>query len=110
LQLSSSQLIDAQASKLEARVGIERGSFADCQPQCPDLQGDFNTGFTGVQAVFGTTHHLPALTRHLLAAYSVIEEIVEGFVEDFSLLNLVSSLVVLGEMFLIYSEPMVHTL
>jgi len=36
--------------------GLGQGSeskdvFTDCQPQYPDLQGDFNTGFTGLQAV-----------------------------------------------------------
>jgi hypothetical protein len=43
----------------------------------------FNTGFTGLQTVSGTTRHLPDLTRHAHPAYSVIEEIVEGFVEGF---------------------------
>jgi hypothetical protein len=32
---------------------------------------------------FFTIRHLPDLTRHLPAYYSVIEEIVEGFVEGF---------------------------
>jgi hypothetical protein len=36
---------------------------AGCQPQYPDLQGDFKIDSKGVQAVFGTTRHLPALTR-----------------------------------------------
>src|ERR1700690_2133814 len=62
--------------------------FTDCQPQYPDLQGYFNPDSTGLQAVFTTTRHLPDLTRHLPVAYSVIEEIVEGFVEDFLLNNL----------------------
>jgi hypothetical protein len=53
--------------------------FAGCQPQYPDLQGYFNIDIIGVQAVFVTTRHLPVLTRHAPAAYSVIEEIVEGF-------------------------------
>jgi len=57
--------------------------FTDCQPQCPDLQRHFNIDFTGLQAVFATTRCLPDLTRHMPAAYPVIEEIVEGFVEDF---------------------------
>lgn len=33
----------------------------------------------GFKRFFGTTRFLPALTRHLYPAYSVIEEIVEGF-------------------------------
>jgi hypothetical protein len=37
--------------------------------------------------VFGTTRHLPALIRRAHSAYSVIEEFVEGFVEDFWWLN-----------------------
>jgi hypothetical protein len=57
--------------------------FTDCQPQYPDLQGYFNADFTGVQVVFNTIRQLPDLTRHLPAAYSVIEEIIEGFVESF---------------------------
>jgi hypothetical protein len=57
--------------------------FSGCQPQYPDLQGYFNIDFTGLQALFGTTRHTPDLTRHLHPAYSVIEEIVEGFVEKF---------------------------
>src|ERR1035438_8211033 len=57
--------------------------FSGCQPQYPDLQGDFNTDFKWVQALFGTTRHLPALTRHIPGACSVIEEIVEDFVEGF---------------------------
>jgi hypothetical protein len=55
--------------------------FSGCQPQYPDLQGDFNTDFKWVQALFGTTRHLPALTRHIPGACSVIEEIVEGFLK-----------------------------
>jgi hypothetical protein len=54
-----------------------------CQPQYPDLQGHFSIDSEGVQGVFGTTRHLPALTRHAHAAYSVIEEFVKGFVESF---------------------------
>jgi hypothetical protein len=66
------------------RRGSEsNGVFTDCQPQYPDLQGDFNANFTGLQEVSGTIHHMPDLTRHVPAAYSVIEEIVEGFVEGF---------------------------
>jgi len=61
--------------------------FTDYQPQYPDLQGYFNTGFARVQAAFSTTRHLPHLTRHKHRAYSVIEEIVEGFVEGFGLLR-----------------------
>jgi hypothetical protein len=56
-------------------------TFNDCQPQYPNLRGYFNSDSKGVQAVFVTTRHLPALTRHAHPAYSVIEEIVEGFVE-----------------------------
>jgi hypothetical protein len=63
---------------------MRRGSesndvFTDCQPQYPDLQGNFNIGFTRLQVVFRTTRHLPDLTLRLHPAYSVIEEIVEGF-------------------------------
>jgi hypothetical protein len=66
------------------RRGSEsNGVFTDCQPQYPDLQGDFNTGFTGVQAHFDTIRLNPPPTRHAPAAYPVIEEIVEGFVEGF---------------------------
>jgi hypothetical protein len=69
---------------MTGRRGSEsNGVFTDRQPQYPDLQGDFNTGFTGVQALFDTIRPLPDLTRHLPAACSVIEEIVEGFVEGF---------------------------
>jgi hypothetical protein len=57
--------------------------FTGCQPQYPDLQGYFNIDPKGFQAVFGTTRHLPALTRNAHPAYSVVEEIVEGFVEGF---------------------------
>jgi len=57
--------------------------FTDGQPQYPDLQGHFNFDSKGLQAVSGTTRHLPALTRHAPGACSVIEEIVEGFVEGF---------------------------
>jgi hypothetical protein len=55
--------------------------FIGCQPQYPDLQGFYNIDFTAFQEVFVTTRHLPDLTRHLHPAYSVIEEIVEGFIE-----------------------------
>ncbi len=66
------------------RRGSEsNGVFTDCQPQYPDLQGYFNTGFRVIQAVFNTTRPLPDLTRHIHPYYSVIEEIVEGFVEGF---------------------------
>jgi hypothetical protein len=33
----------------------------------------------GLQVIFITIRYLPDLTRHLPVAYSVIEEIVEGF-------------------------------
>ena len=66
------------------RKGSEsNGVFTDYQPQCTDLQGDLNSNFTGLQWVFGTTRRLPALTRRLATAYSLIEEIVGGFVEDY---------------------------
>ena len=42
----------------------------------------FNTGFTGVQAIFGTTPHLPELTRHAPVAYAGIGEIVEEHTEN----------------------------
>jgi hypothetical protein len=58
--------------------------FISHQPQYADLQGDFNIDSKGVQVVFGTTRNLPALTPHAHAAYSVIEEFVEGFVEGFT--------------------------
>jgi hypothetical protein len=57
--------------------------FTDCWPQYPDLQGDFNAGFTGLQEVSDTIRQLPDLTRYLPAYFSVIEETVEGFVESF---------------------------
>jgi hypothetical protein len=59
------------------------GAFTDCQSQHPDLKGDFNNGFTGVQEVSGTIRLYTARTRHIPVAYSVIEETVEGFVEGF---------------------------
>jgi hypothetical protein len=58
-------------------------TFNDCLPQSSDLQGNFNIDSKGVQAVSVTTRHLPALTRHAHGAYSVIEEIVEGFIEGY---------------------------
>jgi len=71
---------------MHQRSNWRRGSesndvFTDYQPQYPDLHGFFNIDFTGVQAISDTNRPLPDLTRHLLAYYSVIEEIVEGFVE-----------------------------
>src|SRR5665647_533543 len=69
---------------MTGRRGSEsNGVFTDCQPQYPDLQGYFNPDLTRVQALFITIRYLPDLTRHIPAAYSVIEEIVEGFVEAF---------------------------
>jgi hypothetical protein len=69
----------------QPRRGSESNEvFTDCQPQYPDLQGDFSADFTGLQEVSDTIRHLPDLTRHIYGAYSVIEEIVEGFVEGFS--------------------------
>jgi hypothetical protein len=66
--------------------GKRRGSesnefFTDNQPQYPDLLSNLKVDFTGPQAVFCTIRQLPDLTRNLPALYSVIEEIVEGFVE-----------------------------
>jgi hypothetical protein len=69
----------------DSRRGSEsKGAFTDYQPQCPDLQGDFNVGFTGVPALFETIRLNSPPARHTPAAYSVIEEIVEGFVEGIS--------------------------
>jgi len=66
------------------RRGSESNAvFTDYQPQHPDFQGCSNTDFTGVQAVFVTTRQLSGLTRHVPPFCSVIEEIVEGFVEGF---------------------------
>ena len=65
------------------RESESNGAFTDYQPRYPNLQGDFNAGFTGVQEVSNTIGPLPDLTRHLHPAYSIIEEIVEGFVEGF---------------------------
>jgi hypothetical protein len=61
------------------RGSKSNGVFTGCQPQYPDLQGDFNVGFTGVQALLDTIQLNPPETRHTHAAYSVIEGIVEGF-------------------------------
>src|ERR1035437_892059 len=73
------------------RRGSEsNGVFTDCQPQYPDLQGHFNIDSKGLQEIFGTTRHLPDLTRHIPAAYTVIEEIVEGFVEGFYCMKTIS--------------------
>jgi hypothetical protein len=47
----------------------------------------FNIDSKGFQTVSGTTRHLLALTRHAHPAYSDIEELIEGFVEDFLLNN-----------------------
>jgi hypothetical protein len=46
--------------------------FIDCQPQYPDLQGDFNADFTGLQEVSDTIRHLPYLTCYLPVYYTVI--------------------------------------
>jgi hypothetical protein len=74
---------------LQAGRGSESNDvFTGCQPQYPDLPGYFNIDATGLHAVIGTARYLPAITRHTHAAYSVIEEIVEGFVEVFLLSNL----------------------
>ena len=45
--------------------------------------GYSNAEFAGVQVLFNTIRQLPGLTRYLPAYYSVIEEIVEAFVEAF---------------------------
>jgi len=71
------------ASKDWRRRSESDDVFSGCQPQYPDLQGYFNIGFTGVQALLDTIQLNPAHTRHTPAAYPVIEEIVEGFVEGF---------------------------
>jgi hypothetical protein len=57
--------------------------LSGCQPQYPNLQGYFSFDYAGVHVDFSTTRHLPDLTRYKPAAYSVIEEIVEGFIEGF---------------------------
>jgi hypothetical protein len=67
----------------ERRRSESDDAFTGCQPQYPDLQGYLNIGFTGVQALLDTIQLNPAHTRHTPAAYPVIEEIVEGFVESF---------------------------
>src|ERR1035438_5053395 len=71
------------AIRCQSKGSESNDVFTDYQPQYPDLQGDFNFDFTGVQAVFNTIRQLPDLIRHLPAYYSVIEEIVEGFVEGY---------------------------
>jgi hypothetical protein len=53
--------------------------FTDDQPQYPDLRGNINAVFKGVQEVSATIRALPDLTRQSPVANSVIEEIVEGF-------------------------------
>jgi hypothetical protein len=58
-------------------------AFTDYQPQYPDLRGYFNADIARVQDVFDTIRQLSDLTRHIPASYSVIEEIVEVFVEGF---------------------------
>jgi hypothetical protein len=60
------------------RRSESNAAFTDNQPQYPDFQRYFNADFMRVQDVFITTRHLPDLTRHIPAAYPVIEEIVEG--------------------------------
>src|ERR1019366_9608253 len=82
---ASQFLLSASTSNAESwRRGSEsNGVFTDYQPQYPDLQGHSSIDSKGLQAVFGTTRHLPDLTRHIPVAHSVIEEIVEGFVEGF---------------------------
>jgi hypothetical protein len=68
----------------QQRRGSETNEvFTDYQPQYPDLQAHLNAVFSGLQEVFTTIRQLPDLTPHLPVAYSVIEEIVEGFVEGF---------------------------
>ena len=75
-----------------APVGFRRGSesnevFPGNQPQHLDFLRCLNAGFIGAQAIFNTARHLPYLKRHLFPLYSIIEEIVEGFVERFDLID-----------------------
>ena len=64
------------------RRGSESNAvFTDFQHQYPDLRAFSTIDFKGVQALFVTTRPLPALTSRVHPAYSVIEEIVEAFVE-----------------------------
>jgi len=86
LRCATARRVDGElAISWNWRRGSESNAvFTGCQPQYPDLQGNSNPGFTGVQALFDATSQLSGLTRHLPAFYSVIEEIVEGFVEGIS--------------------------
>jgi hypothetical protein len=80
----STGALKQQANLKTWRRGSESNEvFTDCQPQYPDLQSHFNADFTRPQKVSDTIRQLPDLTRHIPVAYSVIEEIVEGFVEGF---------------------------
>jgi hypothetical protein len=49
----------------------------------PNARLNLKADFTWFQELFSTTRPPPDLTRHLHAYYSVIEEILEGFVELF---------------------------
>jgi hypothetical protein len=84
---------------LEARVGIER-VFIGHQPQYPDFRGYYAPYFMRVQAIFATTHQLPAThTPHArllkkslkvsLKVFSARPECVE--IADRFLLHLVST-------------------
>jgi len=71
-------------NELGWRRGSESGgAFSGNQPAYPDLQGHFNPYFTGLQAVFGTIRPPSGLSRHTHGFNTIIEEIVEGFVEGF---------------------------
>ena len=69
--------------ELEARVGNRTKSSPTTSLNILILRGNSNAVFKRVQEVSAAIRQLPDLTRHLPIAYSVIEEIVEGFVEDF---------------------------
>jgi hypothetical protein len=61
-----------------------KSDFVFARSRYPDFQGDFNARFPSIQAPFFTIHIFPVPARHSPGYHSVIEEIVEGFVEDFS--------------------------
>jgi hypothetical protein len=67
---------------IQRRGSESNDTITGCQPQYLDLYEYFNIDSKGVQVVFGTTRHLPALTRRAHPAHSLIEEIIKGFVED----------------------------
>jgi hypothetical protein len=81
---SKSDLFLGNRENTHRRRGSESNEvFTDNQPQYPDLRGNINAVIKGVQEVSTTIRELPDLTRQSPVAYSVIEEIVEGFVEGF---------------------------